>query len=862
MGMQTRRRTFRFMIACSVACVLVSVTHALAGATGPVDMPSPLRSKDLQKWITDVKPSDTQRVAMERAFDACVDQWTALRDQSVRPAQTKLDAKALAAKADAASDDTAAEAAWRTTVARAFETTRGTERTMFDAMRAAGLSTEQTAALDRDADARTRTRASAVLGGVRVNLPRVPGLKGLPADTQTAIDQKTRAWEVSATPMIDRLATASMDDKAADRAADLKRKLLASQRSAVRDIATLLPAPQAAQYMQTFRRQSLPGGLVWGGFGAPSPMSMRSSLDANQHKAALDKLDEWQKQRETMEEAAIEAMLSDSFTAETMKQMESQYAKLNSDNAADIAATAGMPELNAPGNSMTIDLSNGAEGIDLSELTGGEGTMVFSSINGDGPDGEGMSGMVASQAIVMVRGDAGGGSDAVIGTTIQTTSIQVIATNDSGPIDVSAPAPTANAVGGAVAAVDASALAESIAGATTVMGTDEGMPMPAMLGGRGAKPLSRQDIETLRTRLGVQEAQRAVWETLAADLLQSSAEWMKASGESNMAPKPDQTADQFVAARAAHRAELARIEDTWFDNVKAGVQGVDAASLETARSRRALQRALGSIRGGGMMMPELMMSRWLRVDLDKAADALSPAGQANCASPLQAWRSQMLAELAATQSHMDDMAKVQMSMMTFETVTDDQGNADVRIGMNYDEKQAETLQRAREPLQAAWKRVEQTQAASIDTVAAALPESDAKAFRRAIRQQTHPEAFRSQEKVDAAIARVLNLPNLSPEQLQGIGTLADTYRDRSDALVNHSILQADRNDSAVAGLMDGGPTGVPPDQASMNQKVKAMESTDRARNDAAYDREELNARALRQLRATLTPQQAQAAKLN
>ncbi|MEY4769380.1 MAG: hypothetical protein RIQ40_120, partial [Planctomycetota bacterium] len=398
MGMQTRRRALRFMIACSVASVLVCVTHALAGATGPVDLPTPLRSKDLQKWITDVKPSDAQRVAMERAFDACVDQWTVLRDQTVRPAQGKLDAK---------SDDPAAEAAWRTTVARAFETTRGTERTMFDAMRAAGLSTEQTAALDRDADARTRTRASAVLGGVRVNLPRAPGLLGLPADTQTAIDQKTRAWEVSATPVIDRLATASMDDKAADRAADLKRKLLASQRSAVRDIATLLPAPQAAQYLQTFRRQSLPGGLVRGGFGARSPMSMREKLDPTQHKAALDKLDEWQKQRETMEEAAIEAMLSDSFTADTMKQMESQYAKLNSDNAADIAATAGMPELNAPGNSVTINMSDVAEGIDLSELAGFEGTAKFSSItDSDTPDGVDMSGAGASRTIVMVSGDA------------------------------------------------------------------------------------------------------------------------------------------------------------------------------------------------------------------------------------------------------------------------------------------------------------------------------------------------------------------------------------------------------------------------------------------------------------------------
>ena len=192
MGMRIPRRSIRSAIVTCVALALSGGASALADTTGPVDLPTPLRTKDLQKWITDVKPSDPQRVAMERAFDACVDQWTTLRDQTVRPAQGKLDAK---------SDDAAAEAAWRATVARAFETTRGTERTMFDAMRAAGLSTEQ-----------------------------------------TAIDQKTRAWEVSATPVIDRLATASMDDKAADRAADLKRKLLASQRSAVRDIATLLRA--------------------------------------------------------------------------------------------------------------------------------------------------------------------------------------------------------------------------------------------------------------------------------------------------------------------------------------------------------------------------------------------------------------------------------------------------------------------------------------------------------------------------------------------------------------------------------------------------------------------------------------------
>ncbi|NBV64736.1 MAG: hypothetical protein EBR71_09805, partial [Planctomycetes bacterium] len=93
MGMRTPHRTFRSTIVTCFACALACGLSAFADTTGPIDLPTPLRTKDLQKWITDVKPSDPQRVAMERAFDACVDQWTTLRDQTVRPAQGKLDAK-------------------------------------------------------------------------------------------------------------------------------------------------------------------------------------------------------------------------------------------------------------------------------------------------------------------------------------------------------------------------------------------------------------------------------------------------------------------------------------------------------------------------------------------------------------------------------------------------------------------------------------------------------------------------------------------------------------------------------------------------------------------------------------------------
>ena len=50
--------------------------------------------------------------------------------------------------------------------------------------------------------------------------------------------------------------------------------------------------------------------------------------------------------------------------------------------------------------------------------------------------------------------------------------------------------------------------------------------------------------------------------------------------------------------------------------------------------------------------------------------------------------------------------------------------------------------------------------------------------------------------------------------------------------------------------------------ADMAKQERAMVSTDIARGDASYDREELNARALRQLRAAITAEQAKAAKVN
>ena len=68
---------------------------------------------------------------------------------------------------------------------------------------------------------------------------------------------------------------------------------------------------------------------------------------------------------------------------------------------------------------------------------------------------------------------------------------------------------------------------------------------------------------------------------------------------------------------------------------------------------------------------------------------------------------------------------------------------------------------------------------------------------------------------------------------------------------------SDSSDSAVRTLFNGRP-GANPSTANF----EAVTAGERAKTDATYDREELNARTLRQLRATLTPEQAAAAKLN
>lgn len=903
------------------ACLFIGLAcnplQALADTFNAPEIPKPLKSKDLKNWMKDASPSDAERVKCEHAFDAYVDQWQLLRDQTIRPAQAKHDT-ALSAQDEGkdaidADKKNPSEVAWSRAVASAYDTIGNMERAMFSAMREAQANESQQAKVDRFAAARARKRAGAVVRGVPLNLPSIPKVPNLDEEKLAAIDKRSYEWEISATPLIERIASASLDDKSADRIEELKRKLITSERAAVRDIATQLPPDAAQKYKAQFARKALAGLSSWSPFAFTSPDALRKQLaDANRaaqdNTSALSKIDQWQQQRDQLDDAALDALTAENFSSEAMQDMNAKFAQMNAASISDIAQAANMPELGSANEAMpfTFEGGDGDGAIDLSELGNQSGAMMVTSasntqviggmsigmggtlnatngnampegamqgaktmmvITSTGDEDASNMGVSANVSMNIQIGDGGNGEmTPELAEKIAELVKEKVGEHVGAQVDANVGDQIAAQVDSQVGAAIAQSMSQSGGARDASNGAPEMMnndtPQDMFGGMRQFRALNRQDIEQLRLRLAVPEARRAVWDSLANDFLQSNAELRKInSGVFNMIyiPQLGEGAAAFIKKSHERTQALATLEETWFDDVSSGVKGLDAAQVERERGRRALTRAFADVKNSAMPMPNIMMSRWNKVDLYAAADALPAQARAQIIPTLDACRAQMLQELANLPDKLDAFSAVQMSAMQWETHATYEDHEKRQVSMYMDDAKMAELEKARKPLTAAWKAVEQLQAANVETVVEKLDAANAALFRRTVRKQTHPEVFRTQEKVDGAIERIIALPALTPAQMQTVTALANDYYQRADTLIARSIESVERNDAAMSTMMQG------PSQAQhadMAKQERAMVSTDIVRADASYDREELNSRALRQLRGAITAEQAKAAKVN
>ncbi|MGA1265959.1 MAG: hypothetical protein ACO32J_02130, partial [Phycisphaerales bacterium] len=301
-----------------------------------------------------------------------------------------------------------------------------------------------------------------------------------------------------------------------------------------------------------------------------------------------------------------------------------------------------------------------------------------------------------------------------------------------------------------------------------------------------------------------------------------------------------------------HRAALAARETQWFDDLQTGIAGLDPKAVSDERSRRDLQRLQ---RTSGWILLSLKMTgnnRWMDVDLDSMTESLTPQERALIAGPLAAWRAQKTREIGDLVNASDEMMNRLGKFWENAKIDDLRMEDMMRI-------QGEWMERCR----TICRRAEAAQTGDIATMAAALPEAAGRRLQRAARRMLYPEVHRPQERIDRMVETAITLPDLSPEQLTALGEQADAYRLASDAIAERMIAALETADAARADMMQSMQTMQEAGgQQAMMARAAAMQTTQLASSDLAFDRAELDARTRRRFKALLTPEQAVAAGLD
>jgi hypothetical protein len=144
------------------------------------------------------------------------------------------------------------------------------------------------------------------------------------------------------------------------------------------------------------------------------------------------------------------------------------------------------------------------------------------------------------------------------------------------------------------------------------------------------------------------------------------------------------------------------------------------------------------------------------------------------------------------------------------------------------------------------RRAEAMQAAAVQAVADAMPRPQAAVFRRSLRRQMHPEVYRDQDRVDAAIDSVLGDPSLSAEQRGAVAAAWGESQTRFEGIAERLVAQSARNDRAMADMFGDMMGAVGSDGGPSDMERAATES-----DDLAFDQAELRARTVRRVRAAV-----------
>jgi hypothetical protein len=781
---------------------VLTLASGTARAQGIPQTPPPIRSKDLNRMLEAMQAGAEARAAAVAAFDAYVDRWQRLRDETIRPlqasmaaalakapgtagtemdfgvpdapagdAQTPAEAEAAAAAISAEIEEfrrameardgarAAALEPFRARAAAVPNDVRAAERAFFELLRATAASDAQRAVVEREELVRRRRIAVAsrpdlrASFGLTLTFPSLPA--GVPADEalRARIDACIMAWERASTASLEQGGTAD----------EFRSRRIA----AAVEVAAMMPDEVGTRWVRGVRGRAANALGLW---GIDPAAGLESALGDRATPEVRARIDRWAEERDALvvQAAAPPPAPVDGVAASDRMALMMRDRELSEAALTDLAALIADPSLDKDALETKLMAESWKRRPD------DDGDARFS--------GESMMRSAMERSIATLGGDeAADAGDS----------------EDADPFDP--------------------AMMERIASAGTIR---------------------RADLELVRARLGIPDEGATLWDQLCDDLVAKSADI-----ESEMKSIVQAAAEgrgMVERSRAiARRREAA--ETAWFDAVAAAFPSIPAEAIDAERGRRAVRRA---VEGGSLFLVQARMTgnRWIDADLDRAADGCSPDARRAAAKPLADWRGAQAAAvndlIACSERMVERMVAAQEAMQAAAA----DGNAASMAAFEGFQKAQADYQREVDEVS---RRAEATLAASTQAVAEAMPRPQGAVFRRGVRRQMHPEVYRDQDRVDAAIDAALGDPSLTPDQRGAAAAAWGESQTRFEGIAERLIAQSAKTDRAMADmfgdmLADGGDGG-----------PSEMERAALASDDLAYDQAELRARTVRRVRAAV-----------
>lgn len=370
--------------------------------------------------------------------------------------------------------------------------------------------------------------------------------------------------------------------------------------------------------------------------------------------------------------------------------------------------------------------------------------------------------------------------------------------------------------------------------------------------------LQRGHVDAIRRQLTIPEDQRDLWNTLADDALEACErvrQEMAATNEDAADAASDATDENTL--RDAGR-QLERIEDRWFESVATAFPEIPRDALRSIRSRRRLELLRGTS-GVVRTWDMLAVHALLRVDLDALAEKIRPESRLRAHAHLEATRERLI---SMTRTLIDDGMEVTRRLRAMHETSDD---GETSCG--------ERCRRARRVvrfMRDCTQRITsdaQTLDDALDAIARSLPSPDADTFRRALREQRHPEIYRPISKAEEMIGRILAAPLLQPHQRHLLQEDIERFKNQSELLAHRAVSVVQRADELgehrwFSAMISVSSCGCAPEWPTREMRTLDTDSMIEQRTeDTRYDLEEFVASGLRRMRSRLSAEQARAVGL-